>query len=169
MQKHIIILIFSMLTVLAACTNPFAPGLTNEDSSDYVLGDQKTIDGFFKNFRYAYIFKDTLVYGSLLKDNFTFIYRDYDQGVDKSWGRDEDMLTTWGLFQASQSLDLFWNDAITSIGDSLNMEISRSFSLTIEFNPTDIIRIQGRANLRLVRNSTNDNWEMSIWRDESNY
>ena len=169
MFKRYFIIAVLLICFIIGCTNPFAPGLANENTDSFVLGDQKTIDGFFKNFRYAYVFKDSLVYGNLINDNFTFIYRDYDQGVDKSWGRDEEMQTSWGLFQAAQSLDLFWNDAITSIGDSLNMEISRSFSLKIEFNPTDIIRIQGRANLRLIRNSSNDIWKMSIWRDESNY
>lgn len=169
MKKNSLIIFILSILVFAACTNPFAPGLADKESTNNVLGDQKTIDGFFNNWRYAYVFKDTLVYGKLLNDDFTFIYRDYDQGVDKTWGRDEDLLTTWGLFQATQSLDLIWNEAVTSVGDSLNMELSRSFSLKIEFNPTDIIRIQGRANLRLTRKSSNDIWKMSIWRDESNY
>ncbi len=158
-----------ILGVLNSCVNPFAPKLEESDSGLSILGKQNTVDGFFRNFKYAYQFKDTLVYGKLLADDFTFIFRDYSLGIDKSWGRQEEMLSTCGLFQGSNSADLNWNEAVQSIGDSLLLDISRSFSLTIEINPTDIIRIYGRANLRLKRNSPDDDWKMIIWRDESNY
>ena len=161
--------IFCILLILSACTNPFAPKLNDKDFNQSLLGDQKTVEGFFKNFKYAYQFKDTLVFGKLLADDFTFIFRDYNLGIDKTWGRSEEMVSTWGLFQGTNSADLNWNEAVQTIGDSLVLDISRSFSLNIEFNPSDIVRIHGRANLRLKRNSAEDEWKMSIWRDESNY
>lgn len=154
---------------LSACTNPFAPKLSNGELSQSLLGNQKTVEGFFKNFKYAYQFKDTLVFGKLLADDFTFIFRDYNLGIDKTWGRSEEMLSTWGLFQGTNSADLNWNEAVQTIGDSLVLDISRSFSLNIEFNPNDIVRIYGRANLRLKRNSSDQEWRMQSWRDESNY
>lgn len=165
----LITLLTIVFSILSSCVNPFAPKLEENDTEISLLGKQNTIDGFFKNFKYAYQFKDTLVYGKLLADDFTFIFRDYSMGIDKSWGRAEEMLSTWGLFQGSNSADLTWNEAVQSIGDSLLLDISRSFSLTIEFNPSDIIRIYGRANLRLKRNSSEDDWKMLSWRDESNY
>lgn len=159
-----------LVGILLSCTNPFAPALSDNISESYVLGDQSTIDGFFKNFRYAYIFKDTSVYGNLLNDDFTFIYKNYDEmGVDKSWGREEDMLTTYRLFQAASNLDLIWYDSGIEIGDSLLLDVSRSFALTIQFNPTDIISIQGKANIRLHRQHQEDDWKMLSWRDVSNY
>lgn len=165
----LIILLIIGFSILSSCVNPFAPKLEENDTEISLLGKQNTVEGFFKNFKYAYQFKDTLVYGKLLADDFTFIFRDYSMGIDKSWGRAEEMLSTWGLFQGSNSADLTWNEAVQSIGDSLLLDISRSFSLTIEFNPSDIIRIYGRANLRLKRNSSEDDWKMLSWRDESNY
>ncbi|NLO18559.1 MAG: hypothetical protein GX121_01555 [Ignavibacteria bacterium] len=154
--------------LLQAC-NPFAPRLAEDIVDINIISDQKTVEGVFDNFRYAYIFKDSLVYCNLLADDFVFVYRNYDQGVDISWGRDEDMRTTAGLFQASQTLDLVWNDAILSIGDSLNKDLWRGFNLSIVFSPSDIVNVQGRANFRLTRNLEKDIWQISKWRDESNY
>lgn len=153
---------------LSSCMNPFAPALSS-GGGGAVLGDQRTIEGLFQNFRYAYVFKDTLTYGRLLDRTFTFVYRNYDQGVDVTWGRDEDMLATQGLFSAAQQLDLVWNDVVQADGDSLLQNISRGFNLTITFNPSDILRAQGRVNLRVARSATSEPWKIIRWRDESNY
>lgn len=152
-----------------SCTNPFAPGLADTDQDAPVISDQKTVEGIFENFRYAYIFKDTLVYGNLLADDFTFIYRNYNDNVDYSWGRDQDMMTTSGLFRAAQNLELIWNDVVIAIGDTVLKDISRGFNLSIVFGPSDIVNIQGRANFRLKRQNTDEPWKIFQWRDESNY
>ncbi|MEY3386154.1 MAG: hypothetical protein RIR53_965 [Bacteroidota bacterium] len=157
-----------VIIAVTSCVNPFAPSLDTE-GGDNVLGDQRTIEGLFQNFRYAYLFRDTLTYGRLLARSFTFVYRNYDQGIDVTWGRDEDMLATNGLFTAAQQLDLVWNDVIVADGDSLVKNISRGFNLTITFNPADILRAQGRVNLLVERPSTDDPWKIVRWRDESNY
>jgi hypothetical protein len=109
------------------------------------------------------------VYGNLLDNNFTFIYRNYDRGVDVTYSREDDMLSTYGLFRAAQNLDLIWNEVIISVGDSLVNDISRGFDLSIVFNPTDFIKVQGRVNLRLIRQKPTDDWKILTWRDESNY
>ena len=170
--KYIVIaalFMFSTIVINQGCVNPFAPGLAGIDSGDDILGDQKTIEGLFQNFRYSYLFKDTLVYGGLLNDDFRFIFRDFDKGVDESWGRDEDMRTTSGLFMATQNLDLNWNDVVNSVGDSLVQDISRGFNLTVIFSPTDVITIFGRVNLRITRQNSETVWRISQWRDESNF
>jgi len=155
--------------VLSSCFNPFAPRLATSSSSSALLGDQRTVEGVFQNFRYAYIFKDTLAYGQLLAPEFTFVYRNYERNVDMTWGRDEDMRSTSGLFQTSQNLDLVWNEVITTIGDSLTSDVSRGFTLTITFNPSDVIRLDGRVNLRIARDSPQEVWKIRRWRDESNF
>lgn len=163
------IFLLTLLLLFSSCDNPFAPRLSTKPQNAAGLGDQTTTDGVFQNFRYAYQTKDTLVYGQLLAYNFTFVYRDYDKGVDLSWGRDEDMLSTNGLFQAAQSLDLVWNDVVQAVGDSLLKDISRGFTLTITFSPSDIVRLQGRVNLRISRPTPKDKWQIVVWRDESNF
>ncbi|MEY5130316.1 MAG: hypothetical protein RL734_383 [Bacteroidota bacterium] len=91
--------------LFSSCTNPFAPKLSDTPLGENVFADQKTVDGIFQNFRSAYLYKDTLAYGRLLDKDFIFIYRNYETGVDGTWGRDQDMFTTSGLFNATQNLD----------------------------------------------------------------
>jgi hypothetical protein len=166
---YIFILSFSIIIFLSSCDNPFAPKLSKGENSGLVLGNQKQVEGFFQNWRYSYIFKDTLVYGRLLDNNFNFIFRNYDKGIDLSWGRQEDLITTYRLFNSSQNCDLIWNDILSSVGDSLLLDVSRGFTLQIVFTQSDIIRIQGRANIRLKRDNQDSDWKMLYWRDESNF
>ncbi len=158
------------MIVLFGCKNPFAPALDfDANDTGSVLSDLKDVDGVFRNFQYAYVFKDTLIYGELISGDFIFTYRDYDQGVDVSWGRDEEMKTTYGLFQNSQRLEIIWNNEILNTQDSLNANIIRAFNLTITFNPTDIVRINGRVNLSLRKNPITKTWAITKWIDESNF
>lgn len=159
-----------MFLIIAGCKNPFAPSLDNDPGNDNsVLSDLKNVDGVFQNFQYAYVFKDTTIYGKLLDGEFLFTYRDYDQGIDVSWGRDEEMKTTYGLFQNSQQLDLIWNNEVLNSQDSLSATIIRTFSLNITFNPTDIVRVNGRVNLSLKKNPATQTWAIVKWIDESNF
>ncbi len=148
------------------CFNPFAPKLDNEFSSESsIISDLSNVEGIFQNLRYAYSFKDTTIYSELLDDDFFFVFRDYENGVDVSWSREEEMKVTNGLFLNSERLDLIWNNIVALSLDSTN--IIRSFNLTITFNPTDIVFIDGRVNLDLVKK--NDKWNILRWIDESNF
>jgi hypothetical protein len=156
--------------MILGCTNPFAPKL-DENFQDVKppVSDQKDIAGVFQNFQYAYTFKDTTIYGALLAGDFTFTYRDYDKGFDVSWGRDEEMRTTYGLFETSQRLELIWNNIVLSTEDSLTANVIRSFNLTITFNATDVVRVDGRVNLSLQKDINTKRWKIYSWIDESNF
>lgn len=152
---------------MSSCVNPFAPKIDPDLSSNgSLISNQTTVDGVFQNFQYAYTFKDTLIYSKLLNKNFIFSYHDYDLGVDVSWGRDDEMKVSYGLFQNSQRLDLVWNRIIFMTSDSTI--IKRSFNLTITFNPTYIIYIDGNVNLTLNKGSDNK-WRILRWIDESSF
>ncbi|MCO6474413.1 MAG: hypothetical protein J5I57_11830 [Melioribacteraceae bacterium] len=150
----------------SGCLNPFAPKLDTESGASGLISDRKQIDGVFTNLQYAYSFKDTTIYGEMLNEDFTFTYRDYELGVNVSWGRDEEMKVTYGLFQNSQKLDLIWNDIVAISSDSTN--VVRSFNLTITFNPTDIILVDGKVNLSLAKDAE-AKWYLVQWIDESNF
>ena len=170
MARSSVISTFVLLLTVGGCVNPFAPGFDEETSTlGSILGDQSTIEGLFQNFKFAYTFKDTTVYGQLLDQNFVFVYRDYDLGVDVSWGRDEDMRATYGLFLNAQNLDLIWNNVISFAGDSLKANVVRGFNLTVTFNPNDIIRVDGYVNMVMERPELQSNWSITRWRDESNF
>ncbi len=157
----------SLFLIISSCTNPFAPKLA--DGNHKIISDQKTIDGLFENFRYSYIFKDTLVYGHLLADNFTFTYHNYEKNIDISWGRTEDMISTSGLFNAAQSLNLIWNQVVVSMGDSTRLNITRGFTFNITFDDSYSEEIVGRVNLTLVRAHQDSVWLIEKWIDESKF
>ena len=166
-----ILIILPLLLFLGSC-NPFAPGLDeNLDLGSSIVGDATTIDGVFQNIKYAYTFRDTTIYGQLINSNYVFVYQDYDRGVEVTWGRDEEMQTTRGLFQNVQRLDLVWNNIISLSTDSVSQQasVSRNFNLTVTFNPSDIIRIDGYATLALARTDAQQSWRIVRWRDESNF
>lgn len=142
---------------------------TSSSDNSSTISDLKTVDGVFQNFQYAYVFKDTTIYGELITEDFIFTYRDYDEAIDVSWGRDDEMKTTYGLFQTSQRLDLIWNNEVLNTQDSLNATIIRAFNLTITFNATDIVRINGRVNLSLRKDRMSEKWAIVKWIDESNF
>lgn len=79
------------------------------------------------------------------------------------------MRTTYGLFHNSQKLDLIWNNIIFSASDSVSANIVRSFNLTVTFNPTDIIRLDGRVNLSLKKDLQTEKWSIVRWIDESDF
>ena len=168
MQRFLQQIIFSFF--LIGCVNPFAPTIDELDGSlSDLISDQKSVDGVLKNFKFAYTFRDTSLYGNTLANNFIFIYKDYDKGVDVFWGRDEEMRSTNGLFQSVQNIDLVWNNTLAENIDTLKASITKSFNLTVTFSPSDIIRIDGYASLMLEKNNINDQWKITRWRDESNY
>jgi hypothetical protein len=161
-------LVALLLAAGVSCVNPFAPKLDTELASQACTGLMKT-DDVFCVFRNAYAFKDTTLYGSILAPDFTFLYTDYDLGVDVSWGRAEEMRSAYGLFASVQSLTLTWNDELSSEGTDTARTIIRGFNLTVTFNPSDVTRIDGYANLKFARATVNDSWKIVRWRDESNY
>jgi hypothetical protein len=161
-----------LLAVVFSGCNPFAPAFDESiDESSSLLSDARTYEGVFENIKYAYTFRDTTVYSKLLAGNFRFCYTDYDRGMEVSWGRDEEMRITYQLFQNVQRLDVVWNQIKDISVDSANtaMNISRSFTLTVTFNPSDVIRAEGYAALQLSRSTNTEPWKIVQWRDESNY
>lgn len=157
---------FTLVIITSSCENIFSPSLDNSTAAS-ILTDQKTVEGVFLNFKYAYTFKDTIVYGNLLTEDFIFIYRDYESGFDISWDRPTEMRTTNGLFQSAQKLEVVWNNIIFQGGDSLDQNVKRSFNLTITFNPNDVTRLNGFVDMNLHRNSVDGIWKINRWRDES--
>ncbi len=163
-----IVLAGILATTQLSCLNPFAPRL-NTEAAAQTCSDLTSIEDVLCTFRNAYTFKDTTLYGSIIGKDFTFTYRDYDQGVDVSWGRTDEMRITYGLFQSVESLTLIWNTEVSSNVTDTSYSSIRGFNLTVTFNPSDIERVDGYANLTFVREKSTDPWKIAFWRDESNY
>jgi hypothetical protein len=166
MGKYFIVIILIAFGVLTSCENIFSPALDDSGSTN-IISDQMTIDGVFTNFKYAYTFKDTSVYSALLTEDFLFTYRDYESGFDVSWDKSTEMRTTSRLFQNSQKTDIIWNNVTVFLGDSLNFNVKRSFNLTVTFNPSNVVRLFGFADMNFSRPDINSPWKIKKWRDES--
>ncbi len=169
MKKYILYILLPVISILYFnCFNPFAPRIDNSSSNENIISDQKTIEGVFQNFKYAYTFKDTSIYGQLLSEDFVFTYFDYDLGINVSWDRATDMKTTKGLFDNTQDLNLVWNNIVFQQGDSIQADVKRSFNLTITFNPNDIVNFYGFVDLTLIRPGPSDMWKIQGWKDLTN-
>jgi hypothetical protein len=163
--SHVLLLI---VLLQSSCKNPFAPGLDTSPSETPC--DPKTVDGVFRCIQVAYAFRDTTTYAPLLDPSFVFVYRDYDNGgIDVTWGRDTELRTTFGLFQDAQRLDLIWNNITSISSDSTRTTVIRGFNLTITFNPSDITRVDGYANITFERPDVVSPFKITRWRDESNF
>jgi len=162
-------LIMVIVIVVSSCINPFAPRVNESNLFDELLGNPKTIDGFYIRFQNAYQFRDTTLYGPLIDPEFSFIFRDYDRNLDVTWSRAEDLNSTYNLFVQSQDIQLSWNNIVLQ---SVNPEMTRAqivrrFNLLVVINSNDIIRTDGSANFVLARADSTMPWKLLQWRDES--
>jgi hypothetical protein len=165
--RHVVIAVCAGPLLLAGCLNPFAPGLDTSPAESSC--NPLTVDGVFQCFQNAYTFRDTTIYGQLVDRNFVFVYFDYDIGVDVTWGRDDEMRTTYQLFQNAQKLDLIWGTILSTTSDSNQVNVVRGFNLTVTWNPTSVENASGYANMTFARNRSIDPWKIVQWRDESNF
>jgi len=168
MRPLIFGIILTLLFANLSCLNPFAPRLDTTPATES-CSDLTQVENVFCTFRNAYTFKDTTLYGSIIAPDFTFSFRDYDHGVDVTWGRDDEMRSTYGLFQSVQSLTLIWNNEISSDSGDTQWTIVRGFDLTVTFNASDVEHVDGYADLTFERPTKNDDWKIGYWRDESNF
>jgi hypothetical protein len=169
MQSRLSSVIRHLSFVIAFCAlgcNPFAPAL-DETSAPIQFGDAHTVPGFFQAFKYAYEFKDTTTYATLLTPDFAFSFRNYDRGVDVTWGRDEEMRTTARLFNSTEAILLHWGNVLDSSGSQTAFNITISYTLDITFNAGDEQHVEGRAVFHLERSSPSDIWRAKQWQDES--
>ena len=156
--------------ILAAC-NPFAPALEQGSAFGDLLGDPRTVDGFFTNFQNAYELRDLSLYEPLLDSSFVFVWRDFGAQVDREWGFAEDLETTRRLFANSSLIRLQWNQILSRdvFEAGLQERVIRSFNLTITLEQGDVFRGDGNVNFLLARADTTRPWQLLRWRDESEF
>ena len=161
--------LFILLGMSISCFNPFAPKLTDSlDAEGYIVTPQVTAEQVLQNFKVAYTFRDSLLYSDLLDTAFLFIYFDPTEGTSGqfiSWGRNDDLKTTGGLFHHFDVIDLVWNTTLYEQQGEDTGEIGRSFNLTLVGESGDY-RLSGVA-LFSFRKCQDDKWRLTRWKDES--
>lgn len=151
------------------CVNPFSPKLLDSTSKQLIITEQKTPEEVLQNFKYAYVFKDSVLYADLLDSSFIFIFFDPNEensGEFVSWGRDIDLLTTGRLFRNFDVIDLIWNSTIYSVEEETQAELAKSFHLTLS-KKSESITITGNAIFSFKKNPYDEKWRIVQWKDES--
>jgi hypothetical protein len=159
-----------LLILFSGCVNPFSPALDDSLGDPDLITPQQTPQQLLQNFKYAYTFKDSLLYSDLLDNAFVFEYFDPNQGTSGefvSWTREVDLRSTGKLLRVFDVIDLVWgedsgNDIVLS--DSLAL-LYRDFNLKLsnfEFN----FSVIGYARLSMQRNP-DGKWRITHWVDES--
>lgn len=169
-KTHIVWCIWLGAVVISAgCINPFAPGEAEGDPFENFLGDPTTIEGFYQRFQNAYQLRDTTLYGPLIHPEFLFTFRDFEQNVDITWGRAEEMWATYNLFLNSAEIQMQWNNIISRQVNDENTfsQVVRRFSLIVVLQGSDVLRTDGSANFVLTRADSAARWQLISWRDES--
>ncbi|KAA3620182.1 MAG: hypothetical protein DWQ05_05485 [Calditrichaeota bacterium] len=156
---------------MVGCYNPFSPALDQSEGDVPFITEQKTPEDFFQNFRYAYTFKDSLVYSDLLDSSFTFQYFNPDigeSGAFDSWRRNVELRTTGQLLRTFDTIDLTWYRIFFESEESNSeKKVYRDFRLTL-INGDENISLYGSALFTLVKNE-DQKWRIKLWVDETNY
>ncbi len=158
-----------VIVALSACWNPFAPteGVLDGVAS-LTLTEQRTPDEVLQNFRYAYIYRDSVAYSRLFDTSFVFLYEDPDIGGGAGgynyWGLDTELRTTGALFRRFDHFTLVWNATI-AIDTSQDGEIS--LTKTFDLSVGGVKPFSGNAIFDFREDSTENVWLITRWQDQS--
>lgn len=174
MEKFTFLILFLFCSVFSsACFNPFAPELDERTDPSNVITEQQTPDEVLQNFRYAYTFKDSILYSNVLDESFVFEYFDTNlepSGGFRTWGRDVDLQTTGSLFRSFDDIELTWfttyRDTTFSPDEIVDIRHFVGFNLNL-FGPDLNFFITGRAVFTFKPSEDDDKWRITGWKDES--
>lgn len=156
-----------------SCINPFAPALDEGGLAADLLTDQSTPEGTLTNFKYAYIFKDSLLYSNLLDSAFVFQYFDPEQGASGifvSWTRETDLKTTGRLLRTFDSINLEWLNTVFTSRDVVDGDTLETISKSFQLDLADAdfrFSVNGFAIFKFRRTKSDAKWRIVQWLDKS--
>lgn len=152
-----------------SCINPFAPKLDDGSLTSELITEQRNPDEVLTNFRYAYTFKDSLLYSNVLDSAFVFQYFDPEQGPSGlfiSWTRETDLKTTGRLLRSFDVINLEWLNTIYTITEGEDETQARSFRLDLASSDFSF-SVSGFAIFTFHRNPRDGKWRLLRWVDQS--
>jgi hypothetical protein len=161
------LLISISLLAVAGC-NPFAPKLEElKLDRNKLLGDRRSVRGFFDWFRNSYELRDTSLYGQILAPDFIFSTRDFSNGNNLVWDRDQEMRITTNMFRQIRSANLVWSwfSRVDTASSDTIARVERYFNLTIVLDDQNIYNGTGTALLTLTRQDSTMPWRARSWVD----
>jgi hypothetical protein len=183
--QRIIPVLIVLVLLLSACRNIFAPTLADLPGGNSIYRlDLASPADVLHNFRYAYIYRDSLMYANLLDSEFVFVYfqpsTESGTGHYDSWMRDTELRATGRLLGAFNYIDLLWQTTLDSAYYTIEDEvivreesgwfeeanyadISKSYQLTLG----DYYTLIGDASFRF-RKDADGKWRILRWEDKFN-
>jgi hypothetical protein len=180
-----ILFAFTAMASLFSCKNMFAPTLGDLDGGNSIYRTDMASPGdVLHNFKYAYIYRDSLMYAMLLDSEFVFVYyqpsTESGTGHYDSWMRDTELRTTGRMLNAFSYIDLLWQTTLDSaffhmegeevlreedtlFSDANIADISKSYQLTLG----DYYTLVGDAAFRF-RKGEDGKWRILRWEDKYN-
>ena len=174
-----------MTLLMFGCNNMFAPTLGDLDGGNSIYKtDQASPAEVLHNFKYSYIYRDSLMYANLIDSEFVFVYYqpsdESGTGHYDSWMRSVELKTTGRFLNAFNYIDLIWQTTLDSSfyemdGDNIMSErdtlfgtaniadISKSYQLTLG----DYTTLIGDATFRF-RKGSDGKWRILRWEDKYN-
>lgn len=162
-----------------SCINPFAPALDDGSLAADLITEQSTPEEVLTNFKYAYNFRDSLLYAGVLDNEFVFQYFDPEQGASGifvSWTRETDLRTTGRLLRTFDSINLEWLNTFNSRLDTLKGDdgeiksvlasLSKSFQLSLSSSSFSF-SVSGFATFTMRQNKSDSKWRIVQWVDKS--
>jgi hypothetical protein len=155
-----------------SCLNPFAPALDKGNLAGDLITDQSTPDEVLTNFKYAYIFRDSLLYADVLDSAFVFQYFSFELGRFDPWPREVDLRATGRLLRTFDAINLEWLNTInpdTLRNDTGNIE-SISFSKSFQLNLASSgfqFSASGFALFTFRQSKADGKWRIVLWVDKS--
>nr|HQU74941.1 hypothetical protein [Calditrichia bacterium] len=139
---RLVLICLALPALFWACGNPFAPGLADgTENGGSILTDQGSPAEVLTNFRYAYTFKDSLVYSEILDSAFLFVSTNFNVTPPEAivWGRDRELRTVGRMFRFFNTLDLTFGSPTAvrvldtlATGEPRRMEEKLTFTLTLD-------------------------------------
>jgi hypothetical protein len=175
MNGSFVYLLLLFFVIVISCKNPFAPVLTEEGTvHSGLITQQRTPEEVLTNFRYAYTFKDSLVYSEVLDSSFIFKSIDYNEYPPKpiDWGRDTELQITGTMFRSLRTLDVVWNsisapdtvDFPVTSDDSHGFVIEHMITFTLTLNGgREIPPLNGEVLFRFIQRG--ERYYISFWQD----
>lgn len=151
------------------CVNPFAPKLDDGSLTSELITEQRNPEEVLTNFRYAYTFRDSLLYSDVLDSAFVFQYFDPEQGPSGlfiSWTRETDLKTTGRLLRSFDVINLEWLNTIYTITEGEDETQARSFRLDLASSDFSF-SVSGFAIFTFHRNPRDGKWRLLRWVDQS--
>jgi hypothetical protein len=161
---------FSLALIVLACFNPFAPSLDPSPDPSNRITEQENPGEVLQNFRYAYTFKDSVLYSDIIDDSFVFEYFDPNiapSGGFRTWGRDVDLRTTGRFFDSFDVIELTWLNVIDSTTtDDGAVRYFQRFSLNLFGSQLNYV-FTGTAIFTFKESPSDGRWRIVGWKDET--